>query len=109
VTNGNGNGQIVAAEDEHVFEHLATIGLISGSAASYAGGAFPSHPFGGTYYLLYQTINGKASNWITYTLMPVDAALAMDTSLDDGVNTTGSIRGSAVYTGTAPMTVYVDL
>jgi prepilin-type N-terminal cleavage/methylation domain-containing protein len=109
VTNGNGNGQISAAEDEHVFEHLASIGLISGSAASYAGGTFPSHPFGGTYYILYANRNGKSSNWITYTLIPADVALAMDTSLDDGVNTTGSIRGSAAYTGTAPMTVYVDL
>lgn len=109
VTNGNGNGQVAAAEDEHVFENLATIGLISGSATAYAGGTFPSHPFGGTYYLRYQTRNGKASNWITYTLMPVDAAIAMDTSLDDGVYTTGSIRASAAYTGTAPVTVYVDL
>lgn len=109
VTNGNGNGQIAAAEDEHVFEHLASIGLISGSAASYAGGTFPSHPFGGTYYIQYVNRNGKSSNWIIYTLIPVDVALAMDTSLDDGVNTTGSIRASAAYTGTAPLTVYVDL
>ena len=109
VTNGNGNGQITGAEDEHVFEHLATIGLISGSASAYAGGSFPSHPFGGTYYLLYQNRNGKTSNWITYTLVPVDAAIAMDTSLDDGVYTTGSIRASAAYTGTAAVTVYVDL
>ncbi len=94
---------------KHVFKHLATVGLISGSAASYAAGTFPSHPFGGTYYILYATLNGKASNWITYTLVPADVALAMDTSLDDGVDTTGSIRASAVYGGTAPLTVYVDL
>ncbi len=109
VTNGNGNGQVAAAEDEHVFEHLATVGLISGSAASYAGGTFPSHPFGGRYYLLWQNRNGKTSNWITYTLVPVDAAIAIDTSLDDGVYTTGSVRASGPYTGTAALTVYVDL
>ncbi len=108
VTNGNGNGQIAAAEDEDVFIHMATVGLISGSPTTYAT-AFPSHPFGGTYYVLYQNRNGKSSNWITYTLVPVDVALAMDTSLDDGVYTTGSIRASAAYTGTAPVTVYVDL
>ncbi len=108
VVNGNGNGQIAATEDEDVFIHLATVGLISGSPTDYAT-AFPSHPFGGRYYVLWQTRNGKASNWITYTLMPVDAAIAMDASLDDGVYDTGSIRSSAVYTGTAPVTVYVDL
>jgi len=109
VRNGNGNGQIVAAEDEHVFEHLATVGLISGSAASYAAGNFPSHPFGGTYSVLWQNRNGRTANWITYTLVPVDVALAMDTSLDDGVFNDGSIRSSAAYTGTAAVTVYVDL
>jgi prepilin-type N-terminal cleavage/methylation domain-containing protein len=109
VTNGGGNGQIAGAEDEHVFEHLATVGLITGSAASYAGGDFPTHPFGGTYYVLWQNRNGKTSNWITYTLVPVDAAIAMDSSLDDGVYTTGSIRASGPYTGTAALTVYVDL
>ena len=41
--------------------------------------------------------------------MPVDAALAMDTSLDDGVFNTGSIRSSTAYTTTALKTVYVDL
>ena len=108
VFDGNGNGQIVATEDEDVFIHLATVGLISGDPAGFAS-SFPSHPFGGTYSVLYQNRNGKASNWITYTLVPADVALAMDTSLDDGVATTGSIRASAVYGGTAPLTVYVDL
>lgn len=62
---GNGNGQITAAEDQAVFEHLATVGLISGSASAFAAGTLPSHPFGGTYTLLYATIATKASNWIT--------------------------------------------
>ncbi len=109
VANGNGNGQIAAAEDEDLFVHLATIGLISGSPATYSGGTFPSHPFGGTYYVQWQNRNGKSSNWITYTLVPIDVARAIDSSQDDGVNTTGSIRASAAYTGTAPVTVYVDL
>jgi hypothetical protein len=41
--------------------------------------------------------------------MPVDAALAIDTSLDDGVYNTGSIRSSTDYSTTALKTVYVDL
>ncbi len=109
VANGNGNGQVAAVEDEDLFAHLATVGLISGSPASYAAGTFPSHPFGGTYYVQWQNRNGKSSNWITYTLVPIDVARAMDSSLDDGANTTGSVRASAAYTGTAPVTVYVDL
>jgi len=102
---GNGNGQIVGGEDEHVFEHLALVGLISGSATSYAASNFPTHPFGGEYYILWQTINLRAANWITYTGVPADVALVMDTSLDDGVRTDGSIR----YTNADPATVYVDL
>jgi prepilin-type N-terminal cleavage/methylation domain-containing protein len=108
VVNGDGDGTIEGAEDEDVFIHLATVGLISGDPAGFAT-SFPSHPFGGTYSVLYQTRNGKASNWITYTLVPADVALAMDTSLDDGIATTGSIRASADYGATAPLTVYVDL
>ena len=54
-------------------------------------------PFWGDLYRIVPDRNGKASNWITYTLVPADVALAMDTSLDDGVVTTGSIRASAVY------------
>ena len=42
-------------------------------------------------------------------LISAPAALAMDTSLDDGVFNDGSIRSSAAYTGTAAVTVYVDL
>ena len=108
VTPGNGNGQIAAAEDEHVFIHLATVGLISGDPAGYATN-FPSHPFGGLYYVLWAGIQGKTTNWITYTQMPVDACIAIDTNLDDGVWNTGSIRGSAAYTGDVPRTLYVDL
>jgi len=109
VRNGSGNGQIAAAEDQAVFEHLATVGLISGSASAYGGGTLPSHPFGGTYTLLWATRNGKASNWITYTLVPADVAMAMDTSLDDGIFDDGSIRATTAYTNTAAKTVYVDL
>lgn len=109
VTNGNGNGLIdLATENNQLFVHLAAVGLISGSTTAYAT-IYPSHPFGGTYYVDYATVSGKTSNWILYLLMPPDVGLAMDTSLDDGVNTTGSIRASAAYTVTVPITVYVDL
>ena len=107
VVNGNGNGAIAAAEDEDVFIHLANAGLISGSPTGYAT-SFPSHPFGGTYYVLSAPIYLKTANWITYTLMPADVCLAIDTSLDDGVYNTGSIRASGDYSGAA-RTLYVDL
>ncbi len=111
ITNGGGNGQISTAEDEDLFAHLSGAGLITGSPAGYLGPpvTFPSHPFGGTYRVAYATIQGKVSHWIYYTVVPVDAALAIDTSLDDGDNTTGTIRASAAYTTTTPLTLYVDL
>ena len=111
ITNGNGNGQVAAAEDEDLFAHLSGSGLITGSPAGYIGPPirFPSHPFGGTYFVQYSAVPGRASNWIFYNTVPVDVALAIDTSLDDGVRTTGSIRASADYTTTAPLTLYVDL
>ena len=109
VVNGTGNGQLnTAAEMNQLFVHLASLGLISGSPAGYVTD-YPSHPFGGTYFVDWLGVNGKNSNWITYTLMPVDVALSIDSSLDDGVNTTGSIRSSAAYTTTNPLTLYVDL
>ena len=110
VTNStNANGQISNQEDEHVFEHLAAAGLISGSASNYAASNFPSHPFGGTYSVLWQNRNGKTTNWITFTTVPVEVALAMDTSLDDGIYNDGSIRANQAYTNAAAKTVYVDL
>lgn len=111
IVNGNGNGQIPAAEDEDLFAHLSGAGLITGSPAGYIGPPirFPSHPFGGTYFVRYSATPGRASNWIFYNTVPVDVALAIDTSLDDGDRNTGSIRASADYTTTDPLTMYVDL
>lgn len=109
VVNGDGDGIIEAAYDEDLFVHLATLGLITGDPAAYLAGDFPSHPFGGTYYIRSAAVSGKTTNWITYLTMPVDVALAIDTSLDDGGQTTGSIRASAAYTTTTPLTLYIDL
>ena len=109
VANGSGNGQLnTAAEPYQLFVHLATVGLISGSPSTYLT-LYPSHPFGGTYYVDWLGISGKTTNWIVYTLMPVDACLAIDTSLDDGAWNTGSIRANAAYTGDVARTLYIDL
>lgn len=111
INNGNGNGAISGGEDEDLFAHLAGAGLITGSPAGYVGPPvrFPSHPFGGTYRVINSAAPGRTSNWVFYTTVPVDVALAVDTSLDDGVFNSGSIRASADYTTVAPLTMYVDL
>jgi len=110
VRDGNGNGHIDAAEDEHLFEHLATVGLISGSASIYAGGDFPAHPLGGTYYIQYLTRDGKSSNWIVYSDIPVPEARSIDASLDDGTYNSGSIRADGNYNSNDnTRTIYIDL
>jgi len=109
LANGNGNGLIAAGEDEDVFAHLAASGLISGSAADYQGGNFPTHPFGGTTIIVNTTVQGKASHWINLSNIPADVGRMIDSSQDDGVHTTGSIRADAAYVNDTVVTLSIEL
>lgn len=94
LVNGNGDGNI--GEYFAALEHLACAGLITGT---YNGTSdLYKHPYGGTAYIYYQTIQGKTGNLVRFDNLPADVALAFDRMVDDGVYDKGSIRASADYT-----------
>lgn len=105
---GNGNGQIQAAERFEVFRDLSLAGLISGT---FTGANAPTHPFGDTVEILWVNPPGAAtplSHYIQFFNLPADVCLEIDTKYDDGNWQTGSISGSAAYTaGTNVATFYM--
>lgn len=98
---GNGNGQIAGGEIAQVFIHLQAKNLIAGS---YTVAPYPTHALGGQVSISWVAVQGLTTHWIQFTTMPGTDAQTIDTSYDDGVFTTGSIRGSAAYT-TATVTL----
>ena len=96
LTNGNGNGQIAAAEAPDMFMHLERAGLLSGSYTT-AAASYPRNPFGGQYHVEYITVGGRTAHWFITPLIPGDVAAILDASYDDGVFSTGTIRAAAAY------------
>ena len=93
LVNGNGDGQITEYFD--ALQHLACAGLITGN---YNGTSdLYKHPYGGTAYIFYQTIQGKVGNLVRFDNLPADAAKDFDVMMDDGLFDKGSIRASADY------------
>ena len=107
LTNGDGNGQIAAAEAPDMFMHLAAARLLSGTYTT-AATSYPRNPFGGQYFVQYQTVGGRTTHWFNTTLIPGDVATILDTSYDDGVFNTGSIRAAAAYNPNANATLFIE-
>lgn len=105
VTDGNGNGQIgVGAESFAANEHLVAAGLIKGS---YDGTSeYIKHGYGSNVLINYQTLQGKTGNLIRFDGLTAENAKYIDSAIDDGVYTTGSVRASADYT---PGTIITNL
>jgi len=95
--NGDGNGQIANAEVFGAMRDLMLANLITGT---YNGTSdLPSNAFGGTTRVAWVDPGpGNARHCIQYTNLPAETCLEIDTKYDDGVQTTGSIAGSAAYT-----------
>ena len=106
VGNGNGNGLISAAESSNVPNHLFTSGFIKGGAVA------PITTVYGSVWLVQQSVAitggspcGTAvtasappvNNVIVFSNLSGEAAGEIDTKMDDGVFSTGSIRGSIDY------------
>jgi prepilin-type N-terminal cleavage/methylation domain-containing protein len=102
--NGNGNGRITVAEAANAFDNLQWANLISGD---YSSQNYPTHVFGGSMYVQYATLQGKATHWITCTNVPGDVAEIVDTKYDDGTYNTGSVRANAAYSNTT-VVLYVE-
>jgi prepilin-type N-terminal cleavage/methylation domain-containing protein len=107
LTNGNGNGQIAGAEAPDMFMHLAAQGLISGTYTT-APASYPRNPFAGQYFIQWQTVSGRTAHWFNTSLIPGDVASILDTSYDDGVFNTGSIRAAAAYNPNANATLFIE-
>jgi prepilin-type N-terminal cleavage/methylation domain-containing protein len=107
LTNGDGNGQIASNEAPDLFMHLAASGLITGSYTT-ATSSYPRNAFSGWYATYWATVQGKTTHWFITTAIPGDAGNIIDTSYDDGVYKTGSIRGSADYTSASTVTMYIE-
>ena len=95
---GNGSGQINAAEQFEVFRDLQLSGLISGV---YNGTSdLPRHAFGDSVSLTW--VNppgaGTAQHYLRFDNLPADVCLELDTKYDNSTWNTGSIVGNAAYT-----------
>lgn len=105
---GNGNGQIEAAERFEAFRDMSLAGLISGT---YNGANAPTHPFGDTVEIQWINPPGNTTplaHYIMFYNLPADVCLEIDTKYDDGNWQTGSISGSAAYAnGTNVATFYM--
>ena len=102
--NGNGSGQIDAAEADMAFEDLALADIISGDFDGVGEDSIPRHAFGDTYRVLWANPGGGADHFIRYDNLPWDVAQEIDTKYDDGVFNTGNIRANEDYTpATSPV------
>lgn len=93
-----------ATETCGLWEHLRAANIITGS-----GPGNPANSYGGAIGVGYVTVQGLSVNWIGLSNIPPDVAQMLDTQYDDGIYNTGSIRGSAPYTGTTPISLYFRL
>jgi prepilin-type N-terminal cleavage/methylation domain-containing protein len=110
--NGDGNGlvdtgtcAVAALETDQFWLHLRFSGLVTGPTTTPAGYARPLASAGGT--LCVQDTDLNLAGTIA-CMGPMDGKLAsiIDTQLDDGVATTGAMRGNAAL-GAAANAAYV--
>jgi prepilin-type N-terminal cleavage/methylation domain-containing protein len=97
-TEGNGSGQINAAEQFEVFRDLQLSGLISGDYDGISD--LPRHAFGDNVLLYWVNPpgTGTAQHYLRFDNLPADVCLELDTKYDNSDNASGSIVGNAAYT-----------
>jgi prepilin-type N-terminal cleavage/methylation domain-containing protein len=120
--NGNGNGLIdggatgtdaapgtmftcaaaTAGEMCVLWEHLRLANIISGNQTAGTSRVSPPNAFGGTIGVANVAVSALTVNWIGLSRVPTYVAMALDTQNDDGVATTGIIRGLAAYVPATP-------
>ena len=102
---GNCNGRLDGNERYYLFEDLVLSRIIDGD---YEGttGSEPSNVFGGSMYILWQTINGTQDHWATFLEIPAHVAEFIDTNYDDGLYESGSVRVNTAYSNPADKTLY---
>jgi prepilin-type N-terminal cleavage/methylation domain-containing protein len=108
--NGNGNGQIEAAESVLAWEHLSKAGFITGSytcAATESQNTTPFNPYNVTLQLIFDNNYGSSApsrhNLKTGAQIPVEIIAEVDRKVDDGRPYSGSFQFSTYAgNGTAP-------
>lgn len=95
--NGDGSGQISAAEADMLFEDLVLGGFISGNFDGSGEDSIPRHAFGDTYRVLWVDPGNGAAHNVRFDNLPWDVCLEIDIKYDDGAYDSGSIRGSEDY------------
>jgi len=103
--NGNGNGQVDAAEEWILFQDLTLAQIINGGYTG-AANSGPTNAFGGTAVILYTTVPAINENCVIFNQIPPDVAQEIDRKYDDNVWNTGSIRADTIYTNAANKTLY---
>lgn len=96
---GDCNGKVTGDERYYLFEDLVLAGIMSGDYAGITGSE-PVNIFGGSMYILWQTVNGTQDHWATFLQIPSEAAELIDRTYDDGVYYSGSVRVSSAYSDT---------
>lgn len=91
---GNGNGRLDDTDGWEI-EDMRLAGIIPGT-----GIALPANAFGGTIRVDRINLSG-AANYIVVTNVPGEVCQEIDSRYDDGVQTTGEIRGNNPYTAGA--------
>jgi prepilin-type N-terminal cleavage/methylation domain-containing protein len=120
-TAGNGNGQVnggtvatmftcgaaTATETCGEWDQMRRGNIITGPL----NGTNPANTFGGAVGIAYVAVSGLTVNWIGMSNIPADIAQALDKQYDDGVGTTGDIRGTAAYVAgsVAPISLFFRL
>jgi len=122
--NGNGDGQIAGTavtmfacttgtgggvEACALWDHLRRANLITGATGDSTN---PANAYGGRIGVAYFALGTglpTTVNWIGLSTIPADVGQIIDTQNDDGNYATGSVRGSAVYTGAAAINVNFKL
>lgn len=94
IVNGNGDGNIDAAERPDAFVHLRCSGLLGGDPTT--TNQYPTNAYGGRYIIGYN-VYGVGGNGVYAELIPGEVAEATDNKLDDGTYNTGVIRANTGY------------
>ena len=114
--NGNGNGILESSEEKNVWAHLRAAGLIKNQVEKLTKNTavLPPNPFNGVYNFQKEAFaNGFTTTVLCMNNVPAQAALTIDTKLDDGESSYGVVMASEaniIPTGKddAVATNYVD-
>jgi prepilin-type N-terminal cleavage/methylation domain-containing protein len=110
--NGDGtlNGKYDSATDTDetrlVWADLRAAGLVKGAGSNTAQ---PTNPFGGLYGFQRGAFTGSdvlTTNVLCLSGVPGEAAMSVDSRLDDGIRNTGSVMGGSAVDGAVTDAVY---